>query len=63
MVGILMGLMSLASALMANLIYDNTLYCVATSLLLVLGYVAVFARMVRHQWSSPIGFLILKPSR
>jgi len=63
LVGILMGLMSLVSALMANLIYDDTLYCVITSLLFVLGYVAVFARMVRHNWCSPIGFLFLKPSR
>ena len=63
LVGILMGLMSLLSAFMANLIYANTLYCVITSLLFVLGYVAVFARMVRHHWCSPIGFLILKPSR
>ena len=63
LVGILMGLMSLVSALMANLIYDDTLYCVITSLLFVLGYVAVFARMVRHHWCSPFGFLILKPSR
>jgi UDP-N-acetylmuramyl pentapeptide phosphotransferase/UDP-N-acetylglucosamine-1-phosphate transferase len=63
LVGILMGLMSLVSALMANLIYDDTLYCVITSLLFFLGYVAVFARMVRHHWCSPIGFLILKPRR
>jgi UDP-N-acetylmuramyl pentapeptide phosphotransferase/UDP-N-acetylglucosamine-1-phosphate transferase len=63
LVGILMGSLGLASAFMANLIYDNTLYCVITSLLFVLGYVAVFARMVRHRWSSPIDFLILKPSR
>ena len=63
LLGILMGLMSLVSAFMANLIYDDTLYCVITSLLFALGYVAVFARMVRHHWCSPIGFLILKPSR
>jgi UDP-N-acetylmuramyl pentapeptide phosphotransferase/UDP-N-acetylglucosamine-1-phosphate transferase len=63
LLGILMGLMSLAAAFMANLIYANTLYCVVTSLLFFLGYVAVFARMVRHHWCSPIGFLILKPSR
>jgi UDP-N-acetylmuramyl pentapeptide phosphotransferase/UDP-N-acetylglucosamine-1-phosphate transferase len=63
LVGIFMGLMSLASALMANLIYSNTLYCVIASLVFVIGYVSVFARMVRHHWCSPIGFLILKPSR
>jgi UDP-N-acetylmuramyl pentapeptide phosphotransferase/UDP-N-acetylglucosamine-1-phosphate transferase len=62
-VGILMGFISLAPAVIANLIYDNTLYCVIASLLFVLGYVTVFARMVRHQWCSPIGFLIVKPSR
>ena len=63
LVGIFMGLLSLFSAFMANLIYDNTLYCVITSLFFVLGYVAVFARMVRHHWCSPFVFLILKPSR
>ena len=61
LVGILMGSMSLAPALMANLLYHSTLYCVITSLLFVMGYVAVFARMVRHHWCSPISFLILKP--
>ena len=63
LVGFLMGLMSLASAFIANLIFGNTLYCVITSLLFALGYVAVFARMVRHHWCSPIGFLILTPSK
>ena len=63
LVGILMGLLSLASAFMANLVYDNTLYCVITSLVFVTGYVTVFARMVRHHWCSPISFLILKPNR
>jgi UDP-N-acetylmuramyl pentapeptide phosphotransferase/UDP-N-acetylglucosamine-1-phosphate transferase len=61
-VGLLMGSLSLSSAFMANLFYDSTLYCVVTSLAFVMGYVAVFARMVRHHWCSPIGFLILKPS-
>jgi len=61
LVGILMGLISLALVVMANLMFDATLYCVITSLLFVLVYVAVFARMVRHRWCSPIGFLILKP--
>lgn len=61
LVGIIMGLMGLVSSFIANLIYDNTLYCVITSLLFVLGYVAVFARMVRHHWCSPISFLIYKP--
>jgi UDP-N-acetylmuramyl pentapeptide phosphotransferase/UDP-N-acetylglucosamine-1-phosphate transferase len=56
LVGVLMGSMGLASAFMANLIYDNTLYCVITSLLFALGYVAGFVRMVKHHWRSPICF-------
>jgi UDP-N-acetylmuramyl pentapeptide phosphotransferase/UDP-N-acetylglucosamine-1-phosphate transferase len=63
LLGVLMGLMSLPSALMANLIYGNTLCCVIASLVFAIGYVAIFARMVRHHWCSPISFLILKPSR
>ena len=62
-VGVFMGLLSLVSAFVANLIYDTTIYCVVTSLLFALGYVAVFARMTRHHWCSPIGFLILKPTK
>ena len=61
-VGILMGLMSLAPAVLANFIFDSTFYCVISSLFFVLGYVAVFARMVRHRWCSPVGFLIFKPT-
>jgi UDP-N-acetylmuramyl pentapeptide phosphotransferase/UDP-N-acetylglucosamine-1-phosphate transferase len=61
LVGFFMGLLSLASALMANSFYNTTFYCVVTILLFLLGYVAVFARMVRHHWCSPIDFLILKP--
>jgi UDP-N-acetylmuramyl pentapeptide phosphotransferase/UDP-N-acetylglucosamine-1-phosphate transferase len=56
LVGILMGLMSLVSAFIANLIYDITLYCVIVSLLFVFGYVAVFTRMVRHRWCFRIVF-------
>jgi UDP-N-acetylmuramyl pentapeptide phosphotransferase/UDP-N-acetylglucosamine-1-phosphate transferase len=63
LVGILMGLTSLVSTFIANFFYDNTLYCVVASLLFLFGYVAVFARMVRHHWCSPISFLISKPSR
>jgi UDP-N-acetylmuramyl pentapeptide phosphotransferase/UDP-N-acetylglucosamine-1-phosphate transferase len=63
LVGIFMGILGLASAAMANLIYYNTLYCVATIAFFLLGYVSVFARMVRHRWSSPFSFLILKPAK
>jgi UDP-N-acetylmuramyl pentapeptide phosphotransferase/UDP-N-acetylglucosamine-1-phosphate transferase len=50
LVGMSMGLMSRIPAFIANLIWDSTLYCVLTILLLVLVYVLVFTRMVRHHW-------------
>jgi hypothetical protein len=31
-------------------------------LVLMLGYVTLYARIVRHHWCSPISFLFLKPS-
>jgi UDP-N-acetylmuramyl pentapeptide phosphotransferase/UDP-N-acetylglucosamine-1-phosphate transferase len=61
LVGVLLGLISLFSTIMANFFYETTSYCVITSLLFLLVYVAVYARMVRHHWCSPIGFLIFKP--
>jgi UDP-N-acetylmuramyl pentapeptide phosphotransferase/UDP-N-acetylglucosamine-1-phosphate transferase len=60
-VGIVMGLLSLVSATIANFIFEVTLYCIIANLLFVLGYVAVFARMVKHKWCSPISFLFFKP--
>ncbi len=63
LVGFLLGLIGLSSAIMANIFYESTLYSVITSLLFFLVYVAVYARMVRHHWCSPIGFLILNPAR
>jgi UDP-N-acetylmuramyl pentapeptide phosphotransferase/UDP-N-acetylglucosamine-1-phosphate transferase len=61
-VGMLMGLFSLAPSFIANLIFDITLYCLATSALFVLVYVSIYARMVRHSWCSPIGFLMARPA-
>jgi UDP-N-acetylmuramyl pentapeptide phosphotransferase/UDP-N-acetylglucosamine-1-phosphate transferase len=61
--GILMGLMGIVPAFIANLIYANTLYCVMTILFFILVYVTLFARMVRHHWCSPISFLFFKPAK
>jgi UDP-N-acetylmuramyl pentapeptide phosphotransferase/UDP-N-acetylglucosamine-1-phosphate transferase len=63
LVGILMGLLSLSSALMANLIFVSTLYSVIASLLFVMGYLTVYFRMIRHHWCSPISFLISRPAK
>jgi UDP-N-acetylmuramyl pentapeptide phosphotransferase/UDP-N-acetylglucosamine-1-phosphate transferase len=63
MVGMFMGSMNLVSAVVANYFYDSTLYCVIASFIFALVYVAVFARMVKHCWFSPISFLMRKPIR
>ena len=61
LVGIFMGLLNLAPSIAANTIFHTNLYCIATSLFFILLYVSIYARMVRHNWCSPIGFLFLKP--
>ena len=63
MVGMFMGSTNLVSAVVAIYFYESTLYCVIASFIFALGYVAIFARMVRHSWFSPISFLIRKPIR
>jgi UDP-N-acetylmuramyl pentapeptide phosphotransferase/UDP-N-acetylglucosamine-1-phosphate transferase len=50
LVGVLMGLISLASATLACLNYDNTLNCVLICLLFMLAYVSFYARMIKHRW-------------
>jgi hypothetical protein len=30
-------------------------------LVLMMGYVSIYARMVRYKWCSPINFLLVKP--
>ena len=56
MVGLLMGMVSLLPVTMATLLYETTFYCVTVIFIFVLGYVAIFARMVRHHWRFPISF-------
>lgn len=61
-VGLFMALVSLPTAILANYFYESTLFCLIISLIFALGYVAIFARMIRHYWFSPISFLIIKPN-
>lgn len=61
LVGILVGLMSLLAVVLASSFFESTLMCLGTAILLALGYVSVYARMVRHHWCSPVGFLLVKP--
>lgn len=60
--GLLVGSMTLPAVLLAQLVYPSTVLSVACVVLCMLGYVALYARMVRHCWCSPIAFLLRKPS-
>lgn len=61
LVGILVGLMSMLAVMLASRFFESTLMCLGAAILLALGYVSVYARMVRHHWYSPVGFLLYKP--
>lgn len=61
-VGILIGMMSLLAVILANEFFRSTILCFGSAFLLALAYVAMYARMVRHRWCSPIAFLIFKSS-
>lgn len=60
-VGILVGLMSLLAVTLASSLFKSTILCFGSAILLSLGYVAIYARMVRHKWCSPIMFILVKP--
>jgi UDP-N-acetylmuramyl pentapeptide phosphotransferase/UDP-N-acetylglucosamine-1-phosphate transferase len=61
--GALIGFMTLSAILLASFTYSSTVLSVFLFLSLALGYVAIYARMVRHHWCSPIAFLLVKPSK
>jgi UDP-N-acetylmuramyl pentapeptide phosphotransferase/UDP-N-acetylglucosamine-1-phosphate transferase len=58
--GALIGFMTLIAVVLANLAYASALWSVLAFVGLALGYVAVYARMVRLHWCSPAGFLLVK---
>jgi UDP-N-acetylmuramyl pentapeptide phosphotransferase/UDP-N-acetylglucosamine-1-phosphate transferase len=58
--GAIIGLMTLTAVVLANFTYASTLLSAAVYVALALGYVAIYARMVRHRWCSPIRFLLVK---
>jgi UDP-N-acetylmuramyl pentapeptide phosphotransferase/UDP-N-acetylglucosamine-1-phosphate transferase len=58
--GAIIGLMTLTAVVLANFTYASALLSAAVYVALALGYVAIYARMVRHRWCSPIRFLLVK---
>lgn len=60
--GLIVGLMTMNSVLIASITYNSLLLSAMGLTGLGLGYVALYARMVRYRWCSPIEFLLIKPS-
>jgi UDP-N-acetylmuramyl pentapeptide phosphotransferase/UDP-N-acetylglucosamine-1-phosphate transferase len=59
--GVLVGFMTLTAIILANLLHASLLASIVGLLTLGLGYVAIYARMVRFYWCSPIFFLVSRP--
>jgi UDP-N-acetylmuramyl pentapeptide phosphotransferase/UDP-N-acetylglucosamine-1-phosphate transferase len=58
--GVLIGFMTLTAVVLASLTHASVAWSVAAFLVLSMGYVAIYARMVKHRWCSPISFLLGK---
>lgn len=59
--GFLVGFMTLTAILIASLVNQHTLLSLLAVIVLAMGYVAIYARMIRFQWCSPILFLTSQP--
>jgi UDP-N-acetylmuramyl pentapeptide phosphotransferase/UDP-N-acetylglucosamine-1-phosphate transferase len=60
--GAFIGGMTFTAAVAAALEYSSAWLSAAAFVGLALGYVAIYARMVRHHWCSPVQFLLVKPA-
>ncbi len=61
--GVLVGFMTLTAILIAFLVNQNSVLSLLAVISLALGYVALYARMIRFQWCSPILFLMTQPQK
>lgn len=59
--GIIIGCMTLIAITITNVTHENSITSLIAVFALVLGYVTIYARMVRYRWTSPIAFLFIKP--
>lgn len=60
--GVLIGFMTLSAIVLAWLTHASVAWSVAVFVALAVGYVCIYARMVKHHWSSPVSFLLVKPT-
>lgn len=61
--GVFVGLMTLTAIFIASMVNQNSLLSLLAVIALAMGYVAIYARMIRFQWCSPILFLITPPQK
>jgi len=58
--GALIGFMTLTAIVLASLTHASVGWSATAFVGLALGYVTIYARMVKHHWCSPISFLLGK---
>ena len=61
--GLLVGGMTLTAIVLANAFMHSVWQSALAFVGLSLAYVAIYARMVRHHWCSPVEFLLVKPAQ
>lgn len=59
--GVFVGFMTLTAIFIASMVNQNSLLSFLAVIALAMGYVAIYARMIRFQWCSPILFLMSQP--
>jgi UDP-N-acetylmuramyl pentapeptide phosphotransferase/UDP-N-acetylglucosamine-1-phosphate transferase len=59
--GAIIGMMTVTAIMLASMTYASVTLSALVFLGLSLGYISIYARMVRHHWCSPITFLLVKP--
>ena len=58
--GLILAMATLPAVLVALIVVNNTMLAALSCLVFVLGYVTLYARIVRFQWCSPISFLFVR---
>ena len=61
--GVSVGLMTLTAIFIASIVNQNSLLSLLGVIVLAMGYVAIYARMIRFRWCSPFLFLITPPQK
>jgi UDP-N-acetylmuramyl pentapeptide phosphotransferase/UDP-N-acetylglucosamine-1-phosphate transferase len=61
--GALVGLMTVTAIMIAYMVNQNKFYSIVGVIALSLGYVAIYIRMIKFRWYSPVAFLVYKTKK